>query len=125
MNPLRAVTSPIRDLSQAIFMPFKAVFVVGLCGLINYMTYAGTWWVKWVALGMGIAVVVAFGRAARTLLMLALVAWVGHKLYQRYGAAARARFDEWVARSQPQAAEVVAAWRQGSAPADTSALVRH
>ena len=125
MNPLRAITSPIRDLSQAVFMPFKAVFVVGLCGLINTMTYAGTWWVKWVALGMGIAVVVAFGRAARTLLLLALVAWVGHQLYQRYGAAARARFDEWVARTQPQAAEVMTAWRQGSAPADAGTLVRH
>jgi UPF0716 family protein affecting phage T7 exclusion len=80
------------------------------------MTYHGVWWFKWVALGMGIAVLVAFARAARTLLLLALVAWVGMKIYQRYGAAARQRFDDWVARAQPQAAEVLQALR---APANT------
>ena len=51
--------NPLRDLSQALVMPFKALFVVGLCAVINAMTYSGHWWVKWVALGMGIATVVA------------------------------------------------------------------
>lgn len=126
MNPLRTITAPIRDLTQAIVLPFKAVFVVGLCGLINYMTYAGTWWVKWVALGMGIAVVVAFARAARSLLVLALVAWVGHKLATRYGPQARAAFDQWVARTQPKAAEVMDMWRQGATPSGSNgALLRH
>jgi hypothetical protein len=92
-------------------MPFKALFVVGLTGTINAMTYHGVWWFKWVALGMGIAVLVAFARAAKTLLLLALVAWVGTKIYQRYGQAARARFDDWVARTQPQAAQVLQALR--------------
>lgn len=123
MNPLRAITSPIRDLTRAIVLPFKAVFVVGLCGLINTMTYAGTWWVKWVALGMGIAVIVAFGRAARTLLTLALIAWVGHHLYKRYGPQARSAFDQWVNRHQPRAAEVMAVWRDG--PAANGAAFRH
>ena len=111
MNPLKFVTRPVKDLTDAIVMPFKAVFVVGLTGLINAMTYHGVWWFKWVALGMGIAVVVSLARAAKTLLLLALVAWVGMKIYKRYGQAARQRFDDWVARTQPQAAEVLDAWR--------------
>ena len=111
MNPLRFVFSPITDVTRAIVMPFKALFVVGLTGAINAMTYHGVWWFKWVALGMGIAVLVAFARAARTLLLLALVAYVGHKLYQRYGQDARQRFDDWVAKTQPQAAQVVAVLR--------------
>lgn len=117
MNPLRFILSPIRDLTQAVMMPFKALFVVGLTGIINSMTYHGVWWFKWVALGMGIAVLVAFARAARTLIVLALAAWVGMKIYQRYGDEARQRFDEWVKRAQPQAAEVLAALR---APAPKS-----
>ncbi len=107
MNPLSFVMQPVKNITDAVVMPFKALFVVGLCGLINWMTYAGSWWVKWVALGMGIAVVVAWARAAKSLLLLALIGWVGWKIYQRYGDAARARFDDWVARAQPQAAEVI------------------
>ncbi len=111
MNPLRFITRPVTDIAHAVLLPFKAIFVVGLTGFINAMTYHGVWWFKWVALGMGIAVLVAFARAARTLLLLALVAWVGMKIYQRYGAAARQRFDDWVARTQPQAAQVLGALR--------------
>lgn len=116
MNPLRTITSPINDLVRAVVLPFKALFVVGLCGVINYMTYAGTWWVQWVALGMGIAVVVALAKAARSLLLIALVAWVGRQLVRRYGPQARAAFDQWVQRDHPQAADVVAAWRAGATP---------
>lgn len=107
MNPLRAITRPVRDLTNAVLMPFKAIFVVGLCAAINWMTFSGVWWVKWVALGMGIATAVALARGLRTLLLLALVAWVSWKVYQRWGAAARSRFDDWVARTQPEAAQVL------------------
>lgn len=115
MNPFELLTRPVKNLADAIAMPFRAIFVVGLTGLINAMTYQGVWWFKWVALGMGIAVVVSLARAAKTLLLLALVAWVGTKIYRRYGAAARARFDDWVANAQPQAAQVLQALR-GSDP---------
>jgi hypothetical protein len=118
MNPLRFITRPVRDLTQAVVLPFKALFVVGLCGFINWMTSPGHWWVQWVAFGMGIAVIVAWARAARTLLLLAVVGWVGWKIYQRYGEAARQRFDEWVARTQPQAAEVVQMFRTPARRAD-------
>lgn len=109
MNPLSFITSPVKDLTDAVVMPFKALFVVGITGLINAMTYQGHWWFKWVAFGMGIAVLVTFARAARTLILLALVAWVGTRIYQRYGAQARAHFDDWVARTQPKAAQVLQA----------------
>lgn len=102
---------PIRDLTQAVTMPLKAVFVVGVCALINWMTSPGNWWFQWVALGMGIAAAVALAKGLRTLLVLALVYWVGRTIYRRYGADARTRFDAWVAAAQPKAAEVVGALR--------------
>jgi hypothetical protein len=108
-------TRPVRDLTEAVTMPFKALFVVGLCGAINAMTFHGVWWVKWVALGMGIATVVALARGLRTLLVLALVAWVGVKLHRRYGPAARAAFEEWARQRQPAVHEVLRAWREGAA----------
>ena len=115
MNPFSFVTRPVKNIADAVIMPFKALFVIGLTGLINAMTFHGVWWFKWVALGMGIAVLVAFARAARTLLLLALVAWVGMKIYQRYGQAARQKFDDWVAQAQPQAAQVLQALRSPNA----------
>ena len=116
MSLFSLFTRPVKNIADAVVMPFKAVFVVGLTGIINAMTYQGVWWFKWVALGMGIAVLVAFARAAKTLLLLALVAWVGAKIYQRYGQAAREKFDDWVAKSQPQAAQVLQALRPAQAP---------
>lgn len=97
--------NPVKDLWNMVTMPLKALFVVALCGIVNSMTYSGTWWVKWVALGMGIATVVALGRGLRTLLLLALIAWAGRAIYRRYGQSMRERFDAWVARTNPQ-------WRQ-------------
>jgi hypothetical protein len=114
MNPFSIVTRPFKDVAEALVMPFRALFVVGITGTINAMTYSGVWWFKWVALGMGIAVLVAWARAAKTLVVLALVSWVGWKIYQRYGEQARQRFDDWVTRTQPQAAEVVDLFRSPS-----------
>jgi hypothetical protein len=111
MSLFSLVTRPVKNITDALIMPFKAIFVIGLTGLINAMTFHGVWWFKWVALGMGIAVLVAFARAAKTLVLLALVAWAGTKIYQRYGQAARQKFDEWVEKTQPQAAQVLQALR--------------
>jgi hypothetical protein len=105
---------PIRDLTQMVTMPFKAAFVVGLCWVINTMTNPAHLWWHWVALGMGIATVVALGRGLRTLLVLALVGWVGKKLYDRWGPSVRAAFDAWVQRENPGWADVVRAWRDPS-----------
>jgi hypothetical protein len=117
MNPLRFITRPVKNLADAVLMPLKALWVIGLTGAINAMTYHGQWWFKWVAFGMGLAVLLAWARAARTLLVLALVAWVGMKIYRRYGAQARQQFDDWVARTQPQAAQVLQALRAPGAGA--------
>jgi hypothetical protein len=106
--------NPLRDLTQALTMPFRALFVVGLCAVINAMTYSGHWWVKWVALGMGIATVVALAKGARSLAVLALVALAGWWIYRRYGAAARASFDDWVGRTRPASADVVRQLVRGS-----------
>lgn len=103
--------NPIKDVYQAVTMPFKAIFVVGLCWTISRFTHSGDWW-HWVALGMGIAVVVSLARGLRTALVLALVAWVGWKIYQRWGGAARQRFDDWVRERQPQALQVLDTFRR-------------
>jgi hypothetical protein len=101
---------PLRDLTQMVTMPFQAAFVVGLCWLINTMTSpAHTWW-HWVALGMGIATLLALGRGLRTLLVLGLAWVVGRAVLRRYGPAARAAFDTWMARENPRWADVVRAW---------------
>jgi UPF0716 family protein affecting phage T7 exclusion len=107
LNPLR----PVRDVIRMVTMPLKAVFVVALCGLINWMTYAGTWWVKWVALGMGIAVVLSLARGLKALLLLALAVWIGRWLLRRHGPAARAAFDDWVRTTRPEAADMLRSLR--------------
>jgi len=114
------ITGPFKDIVSAITLPFRALFVIGLTGFINWMTFSGSWWFKWVAFGMGIAVLLALARAAKSLLLLALLAWAGRAIYKRYGADARRRFDDWVAESRPQVAQVLAALqatRSGSANA--------
>lgn len=128
MNPFKIVTRPVKDVLDALVMPFRALFVIGITGAINYMTYSGTWWFKWVALGMGIATVVAVARGLRSLLLLALIAWAGRAIYRRYGQAVRERFDAWVARTNPQWAQwhdVVDAVRSGGPAVQPVQPVRH
>ena len=84
---------PIKDLTDAVTMPFRAVFVVGICWFINWMTSPHYWWVWWVALGMGIATLVAWAKGLRTAAVLLLAFFVGRWIYRRYGEQARAAFD--------------------------------
>ncbi len=107
---------PIRDLTRAVTMPFKALFIVGLCALINAMTSPGHWWFQWVALGMGIATVIALAKGLRTALVLGLLAVVGWWLLRRYGAAARDSFGQWASSTQPRAADVLRRVMAMSAP---------
>lgn len=74
---------PIRDLGRALTMPLKALFVVALCAVINLLASPGHWWVQWVALGMGIATVVALARGLRSALALGLLALAGAWLLRR------------------------------------------
>ena len=88
--------------------PLNFIFVVGLCFFINWMVSPGNWWVKWVAFGMGIAVIVAWARALKLLFVVAVLAAVGYFIYKRYGAAAKAKYDAWRKDGEPkQPAEAV------------------
>ena len=102
MNPLRLVTRPISTLTRAVTAPLNFIFVVGLCGFINWMVSPGVWWVKWVAFGMGIAVIVAWARVLKLLLVVAVFAAVGYFIYKRYGAEAKARYDAWRKDGEPK-----------------------
>ena len=102
MNPLRFVTSPISTLTRAVTAPLNFIFVVGLCLFINWMVSPGNWWVKWVAFGMGIAVIVAWARALKLLLVVAVFAVIGYFIYKRYGAEAKARYDAWRKDGEPK-----------------------
>ncbi len=103
MNPL----APVNNLVRMVTTPVKAVFVVGLCWVINAMTFHGVWWVKWVALGMGIATLVAIGRGLKTVVLLGLAFWIGRWLMRRYGPQAQALFDQWVDRERPNASQML------------------
>lgn len=95
MNPLGFVTRPAKTLYEAAVAPFQFVFVVGLCAFINWMTFSGYWWVKWVAFGMAIHWVVSWAKAAKILLVVGVLAAVGYFIYKKYGAEAKARYDAW------------------------------
>ena len=108
MNPLRIITRPFSTLTRAVTAPLNFIFVVGLCFFINWMVSPGNWWVKWVAFGMGIAVIVAWARALKLLLIVAVFAAIGYFIYKRYGAEAKARYDAWRKDGEPkQPAEAV------------------
>lgn len=102
MNPLRLVTSPFSTLTRAITAPLNFIFVVGLCFFINWMVSPGNWWVKWVAFGMGIAVIVAWARALKLLFIVGVFAAIGYFIYKRYGAEAKAKYDAWRRDGEPK-----------------------
>jgi len=115
---------PIKDLTDAVTMPLRALFVVGLCWVINAMTSPGHWWVWWVALGMGIATLLSLARGIRTAAVLALVYFGGRWVYRRYGEGARAAFDDWAQRTQPGAGELLRSFARPAGPAGGADL-RH
>jgi len=61
-------------------------------------------------------------RAVKILSLLALIAWVDRKVFQRCGAAVLQGFDDWEAKVQPQAFQVLQALRApaGSGPGTAS-----
>ncbi|MFO1414805.1 MAG: hypothetical protein U1F10_13035 [Burkholderiales bacterium] len=96
MNLLSIVTDPITTLWDAVARPIKALFVVAICYFINRVTSPENPWWHWVAFGMSIAVLIAWARALRTILLLAAIYYVGRWIYGKYGEAAKSRFDAWV-----------------------------
>ena len=102
MNPLRFITSPVSTLTRAITAPLNFIFVVGLCLFINWIVSPGNWWVKWVAFGMGINVIVAWARVAKLLFVIGVLALIGYFIYKRYGAEAKAEYDAWRKAGEPK-----------------------
>ena len=79
MNPLSAVI-------KAVTFPFRALFVVGLCFVVNWFTSPGAWWVQWVAFGMAIATLCVWARALKVVVAtagLAGGAWLVHRWWTR------------------------------------------
>ena len=90
--------NPVRTVTDAVATPFKFVWVVGICFVINFMTTPGHWWVQWVALGMGVAVIAAWARAIRLLIAAGALAALGTWAYRRWGDAGRARVERFFAQ---------------------------
>lgn len=92
MNPLSFLAAPVTDITRAFTYPFKLIFVVGICAMVNYLTSPGAWWVQWVAFGMGIGLIAVWARAFKT-----LVATIGIAAIVYFG------FRWWKNRHEPNA----------------------
>jgi hypothetical protein len=68
---------------RAVRFLFAGPLILALLVVINLMTTPGHWWVKWAALGIGIAWVISVLRVVRALVLLggvaALVAYLRKK----------------------------------------------
>ena len=60
-----------------------APFILLMLFVINWMVTPGQWWVKWAALGMGIAWVIALFRVIRMIVLLGGLAAFGMWLANR------------------------------------------
>jgi hypothetical protein len=60
-----------------------APFIFAMLFVVNWMTTPGQWWIKWVALGMGIAWVIALLRVVRMIVLLGGLAAFGMWLANR------------------------------------------
>lgn len=49
---------------------FLGPVILTFLAVVNWMTYSGEWWVKWAALGIGLAWVISLLRVIRTLLLV-------------------------------------------------------
>jgi hypothetical protein len=62
---------------------FLGPLILLLLFVINWMTFAGDWWVRWAALGIAIAWVISLFRVLRAAILLggagALVAWLAKR----------------------------------------------
>ena len=62
---------------------FMAPVILTFLAIVNWMTYTGEWWIKWAALGIGLAWVMSLFRVIRAALLVggiaALVAYLRRK----------------------------------------------
>jgi hypothetical protein len=59
----------VRKTAHAVGFLFKAPLILALLLVINWMTFSGEWWVRWAALGIGIAWVVSLFRVIRAVVL--------------------------------------------------------
>ena len=59
----------MRKTAKALGFVFKAPLILLLLLVINWMTFSGEWWVKWAALGIGIAWVISVVRVLRAVML--------------------------------------------------------
>ncbi len=68
---------------RAVRILFTAPLILALLFVINLMTSPGDWWVRWAALGLGIAWVIALFRVLRAVVLVggvaALAAWFSRR----------------------------------------------
>lgn len=78
----RARPAMIRTL-RAIKFLFVGPLVILLCFVVNWMTYSGEWWVRWAALGIGIAWVICLFRVIKAVIVMGGLAALMAYLAQR------------------------------------------
>ncbi len=75
-------TGPLAAWRALKFLVVGPLVLCVLC-VINYLTSPGHWWVKWAALGIGLAWLINFFRVVRALVVVgglaALVAWLSRR----------------------------------------------
>jgi hypothetical protein len=68
---------------RAINFLFKGPAILLMLFVINWMTTPGHWWVRWAALGIGIAWFISLLRVLRAVAVLGLVAVIGAYVLHR------------------------------------------
>jgi hypothetical protein len=73
----------VRKTACAIGFLFKGPLILLFLLVINWMTFSGEWWVKWAALGIGIAWIVSLFRVLRAVILAgglaALAGYIGSR----------------------------------------------
>ena len=59
----------MKKTAAAVGFLFKGPLILLFLVVINWMTFSGEWWVKWAALGIGIAWVFSLFRVIRAVLL--------------------------------------------------------
>jgi hypothetical protein len=59
----------VRNAIHSVGFLFKAPLILLLVFVVNWMTFSGEWWVRWAALGIGIAWVIALFRVIRAIVV--------------------------------------------------------
>jgi hypothetical protein len=76
--------NPFRTMRAVAFL-IKGPLILAMLLVINWMTTPGHWWVRWAALGIGIAWVMSLLRVLRAVIVAGGVAALAYLLYRAAG----------------------------------------